>query len=99
MALIAVFTLWSQVGGQYHLDLMFWAWKLGIGLAAAALVVAMTCDPGRTRLYASVLIVIAIGAGVLTYYYHLNEPPDDDNGDDAPAKITRTVTRTGSQNE
>ena len=31
VAIIAVFTLWSQVGGQYHLDLMFWPWKIGFG--------------------------------------------------------------------
>jgi hypothetical protein len=29
-------------------------------------------------------------AGVVTYYYHVNEPTDQD-GDDSPAQITRTV--------
>ena len=91
MAIIAVYTLWSQVGGQYHLDLMFWPWKLGLGVGAAALVVALTCDPRRAILYGSLLILIAIAAGVVTYYYHLNEPTDDD--DDQPANITKTLTR------
>ena len=33
-------TLWSEVGGQYHLDLMFWPWKFGLTVAAAALICA-----------------------------------------------------------
>jgi len=31
IAVIAVFVLWSQVGGQSHLDLMPWYVKLGLG--------------------------------------------------------------------
>ena len=42
IALIAVFVLWSQVGGQGHLDLMPWSVKLGLGLAAAYGVVRAT---------------------------------------------------------
>lgn len=90
VAIIAVYTLWSQVGGQYDLDLMFWPWKLGLGVGAAALVVALTCDPRRAILYASLLILVAITAGVVTYYYHLNEPPDDD---DEPQTTTRLDMR------
>ena len=32
IALIAVFVLWSQVGGQSHIDLMPWYFKLGLGV-------------------------------------------------------------------
>jgi hypothetical protein len=92
VAIIAVYTLWSQVGGQYHLDLMFWPWKLGLGVGAAALVVALSCDPKRAVLYGSLLILLAVAAGVVTYYYHLNEPSDEDEGDQ-PAKVTKTLTR------
>ena len=42
MALQVVFTFWSQVGGQYHLDLMFWPWKFGLSIAAALLIVGIT---------------------------------------------------------
>lgn len=91
VAIVAVFTLWSQVGGQYHLDLMFWGWKLGIGVGAAWLIVAITADlarnggelKGRVVLYASLLLALMLVAGVVTYYYHVNEPPDDDD-DDTP---------------
>lgn len=93
VALIAVFTVWSQVGGQYHLDLMFWPWKLGVGLSAAALIVGITFDRKRTRLYGGLLILVAITAGLVTYYYHQNEPDDEDDNGDQPTKITRTLTR------
>ncbi len=90
IAIVAVFTLWGQVGGQYHLDLMFWAWKLGIGLAAAGLIVAITAALVKsggaiTRgvlLRSSLLLIVAVLAGVVTYYYHLNEPQDSDSDDD-----------------
>jgi hypothetical protein len=42
IAVQVLFTLWSEVGGQYHLDLMFWPWKLVLVLVAATLIVAMT---------------------------------------------------------
>ena len=42
IALIAVFVLWSQVGGQRHLDLMPWYFKLGLGGGAALAVVKAT---------------------------------------------------------
>ena len=44
IAIEAIFTFWSEVGGQYHLDLMFWPWKLGIEIAAAGLIVAITAN-------------------------------------------------------
>ncbi|HEX4275208.1 MAG TPA: hypothetical protein VHZ74_07640 [Bryobacteraceae bacterium] len=97
-----IFTFWSQVGGQYHLDLMFWPWKLGISVAAAGLIVAITAnlvrnEGGITRrsvVYFSVLIATLIVAGVVTYYYHVNEPTeDDDDSINEPARISRIITR------
>src|ERR1700682_4564416 len=35
IALIAIFTLWSEIGGQGHLDLLPWYVKLVCGLAMA----------------------------------------------------------------
>ena len=49
VAIDAVFTLWSEVGGQYHLDLMFWPWKLAIGLGASALIVLITAQLARNQ--------------------------------------------------
>ena len=42
IAVIAVFMLWSQVGGQGHLDLMPWYLKLALGAGAAFAVVKAT---------------------------------------------------------
>jgi hypothetical protein len=107
IAIEAIFTFWSEVGGQYHLDLMFWPWKFGVSLAAASLIVAITANLARndgaiTRLtltLSSFLIAIIVVAGMVTYYYHLNEPPDpDDQDEDEPARVSlmeRELTRPG----
>jgi len=42
IAVIAIYVLWSQVGGQSHLDLMPWYVKLGLGAGAALAVVKAT---------------------------------------------------------
>ncbi len=97
IALIAVYTVWGQVGGQNHLDYMAWYWKAGIGFAMAAavirLTVAITSDSPHARrritLWTLVLFGLAICAGLVTYYYHLNEPADDE--EDAPATVTPTA--------
>src|SRR5215470_14362492 len=39
IALFTVFTLWSQVGGQGHLDLVPWFLKLVLGVSAAFAIV------------------------------------------------------------
>src|SRR5689334_15072010 len=100
LAIEVVFTFWSQVGGQYHLDLMLWPWKAGFGLGAAALIVGITADLARNNgavtrrslLMCSLLIAIAVAAGVVTYYYHLHEPSDDQNQEEEqPVKITRVT--------
>lgn len=96
VAIDAIFTLWSQVGGQSHLDLMFWPWKLGLSVAAAGLVVAITAgvagdDSAVTRrsvLFVSLLIGVVVLAGMVTYYYHLHEPADDQDQLDDPADIS-----------
>jgi hypothetical protein len=104
VAVEAIFTFWSQVGGQYHLDLMFWPWKFGIGIGAAGLIVAITASLARnggsiTRrvlILCALLTAVVVVAGVVTYYYHLYEPTDQqDEPDDQPAKVSRSVTRPG----
>ena len=87
LALIAVFTLWGQVGGQYHLDIMPWYDKLVLGgglafvtvLGTAAAVSGARTWNWKTIVYA-LLAVILIGAmAAVTVYYHLHEPEDDDD--------------------
>ncbi len=96
IAIDAVFTMWSEVGGQYDLDLMFWPWKLGLGLGASTLIVLITAQMARNggtftrraRVQASLLVLLALLAGVVTFYYHINEPADQNDDSDAPAQMT-----------
>ncbi len=104
IAIEAWLTLWAQTGGQYHLDLMFWPWKLGLTLAAASLITALTGrlirDDGSVSkasvIYAALLFAVAVTAGFVTYYYHMNEPADDQS-DDEPTTSQTLLTRPGTR--
>ena len=85
IALVAIFTAWSEIGGQAALDLMHWGWKLGLSVSLAASVVAYTSalvtEPAvwslrSIRWLVMTLLIVGAMAGV-TYYYFLQE----DNGD------------------
>ena len=96
IALKVVFTCWSQIGGQYHLDLMFWPWKLVLSFSAALLITGITANLVRTEgvvgpktwAYVSLLVAVIIVAGLVTYYYHLHEPTDEDDQNDQPSTIS-----------
>ena len=89
LALIAVFLLWSEVGGQTHLDLMPWYLKLGLGGGSAFAVVKATAASvggptawnGRTLRWLGILIVLLIGCGLSSYYVHLYGEQDEDDQD------------------
>src|SRR4051794_36627170 len=86
LALIAVFTAWSQIGGQPHLDLMAWYLKLPLGTLMAYAVVRATAAAAsedrtwnsRTLRWTGILALLAFLAGLVTYYTHLYEPEDED---------------------
>ncbi|MGA2268501.1 MAG: hypothetical protein ABSH44_08545 [Bryobacteraceae bacterium] len=88
IALIAVFVLWSQVGGQSHLDLMPWYLKLGLGAGAAFTVVkaaaaAVSHDHawnGRTLKWLGITLALLLACGLASYYCHLYLETDE--GDD-----------------
>jgi hypothetical protein len=79
IALIAIFTGWSEVGGQAALDLMYWAWKLGLSIALALVAVLYTAAlvsedslwTTRSVRWLALMIVIFLGMGAVTYYYGL----------------------------
>ena len=87
IAVIAVYELWSQVGGQSHLDLMPWYLKLGLGAGAALAVVKATeaavsqerAWNGTTLKWLGILLVLLLACGLASYYAHLYL---EDNGDD-----------------
>jgi acyl-CoA synthetase (AMP-forming)/AMP-acid ligase II len=88
LALVAVFTAWSEIGGQAALDVMPWYWKFGLGAASAAAIVAYTAAIAsqdslwtlRSARWLTAIVILLLAIGVVTYYYMLQEDtvePDD----------------------
>jgi undecaprenyl pyrophosphate phosphatase UppP len=93
VTLMSVFEVWAQVGGQGHLDLMPWYWKILLACSLSlAVVKATVASVNRDRFwnkwtFAWLVIALAliVTMGFLTYYEHIHEPPDE--GDEPPAQI------------
>jgi len=97
IALIAVFVLWSQVGGQSHLDLMPWYLKLGLGAGAAFAAVKASAAAvshahawnGATLKWFGITLALLIGCGLASYYYHVyGETDEDDEQDTQTSSLT-----------
>jgi len=79
IALIAVFLLWSEVGGQSHLDLMPWHFKLALGVGVAFAMVKATAAAvahehpwnGRTLRWLGIMVALLVGCGLASYYCHM----------------------------
>ena len=79
IALVSIFTAWSEIGGQAALDLMHWGWKLGLSIALAlaivaysvALVTSETWWNLRSARWLMSILIICLAIGVVTYYYAL----------------------------
>jgi len=93
LALIAVFVLWSEVGGQGHLDLVPWYIKLALGGGAAFAAVKATRHTvdserswnGKTLRWLGILAVLLAGCGLASYYAHLYLEDDEDDQQDESA--------------
>ncbi|MBZ5623228.1 MAG: hypothetical protein LAQ69_31580 [Acidobacteriia bacterium] len=91
IALIAVFVLWSQVGGQSHLDLMPWYLKLGLGAGAAFATVKSTAAAvshdhawsGPTLKWFGIVLGLLVGCGLASYYYHVYGESDEEDQQDS----------------
>lgn len=100
IAIIAVFVLWSQVGGQGHLDLMPWYLKLGLGGGAAfAAVRATVAAVGQDRAWngssvkwVGIMLGLLLGCGLATYYYHVYAEGDEDEEQDQTSSLIGQVT-------
>jgi hypothetical protein len=96
LALLAIFEAWSQIGGQSHLDLMPWYLKLVLGGGAAFATVKATAGAvsherawnGQTLRWAGILLVLLIGCGLASYYFHVYGEQDE--------SLTSYVLRCGS---
>jgi len=92
IAVIAVFVLWSQVGGQAHLDLVPWYLKLVLGSgaafafvkAAAAAASHETAWNGRCLRWSGIFLVLLLGCGLASYYAHLYYEDEDDGDEEEP---------------
>jgi hypothetical protein len=81
IALVAIFTAWSEIGGQAALDLMHWGWKLGFSTALAGATVAYTAAVVsedslwtlRSARWLTAIVLLVLGIGVVTYFYVLQE--------------------------
>ena len=95
LALLAVLTFWSEIGGQDHLDLMPWYDKfiLSVGLALAivmATVAAVSNENAWNRgtiVYLIAAIMLLAGMAGVTYYYHLHENDDEEDQGDRPNPV------------
>jgi hypothetical protein len=95
VALIAIPGVWSEVGGQGHLDLMPWHIKLAciLGLAwccvrfTAGIVEQKNVWTSRTIGWFAAILLLGITMGGITYYYHLHEEPEDGDEDTTAASV------------
>lgn len=83
--MMAIFTAWSEIGGQTTLDLMFWGWKLGLSFALAATFVAYThallseesAWSMRSARWLTVMAILLLGMGAVTYFYAVQADAGD----------------------
>jgi hypothetical protein len=104
VALIAFFILWREVAGEGHLELIFWYWKLGIGLAVAWASVNATAAAigaehawnSRTLRWIAVIALLMLIGGLVTYYGHLYYEDQGDTGDENQEEPSLTVEGAGT---
>ncbi len=92
IAVVAVLALWSEVGGQGHLDLMAWYIKLACVLSLAWCSVRFTASiveqpkvwNTKSTGWFLGIIAVMIAMAAITYYYHLHEEPDQDTDEPSP---------------
>jgi hypothetical protein len=97
VAIIAIFTAWSEIGGQTALDLMHWGWKIGLSLAMAGSIVAYTAAivtedslwTPRAARWLTLLLLTGVAMGLVTFYYFMQEDSGDtDEPDGTPTHLT-----------
>lgn len=95
IAVIAIYVLWSEAGGQGHLDLMPWYLKLGLGAGAAYAVVRATMaavagqdgwNAGSLKWF-GILLALLVGCGLATYYFHVYAEGDDEPDDSQTSQL------------
>lgn len=93
VAIPAILYSVGEIGGQAHMDLMPWYWKLpAAGLMAlawtrltAAMVEGARAWNGRSRGWAAALAVLCGLMGLGLYYLHTQESTSDPDSDEGSA--------------
>lgn len=96
IALMAVFTAWSQVGGQGHLDLVPWSLKLVLGAgaayaitrAASAAVAGERGWNGHSVKWLGLALATLFLCGMASFYAHNNLEDNSDESDESGAAIS-----------
>lgn len=97
LALQAALMLWTQVGGEGHMDLLPWYLKLCCIAFLALCVVQFTSGlveqerfwNRKSRFWFGTLLFTAMLMGSITFYYHLHEASDDSETDQTSAALVR----------
>ncbi|HLH38404.1 MAG TPA: hypothetical protein VKX39_04590 [Bryobacteraceae bacterium] len=100
LAILVIFELWSQVGGQGHLDLMPWYTKFFLAVGLAVVTVAGTAAAVRhdrawnAKTIACLILALMLAGGMAaaTYYAHVHES-DEDTGDEDGVTNSRVITK------
>lgn len=85
VCIFVVFIAWPEIGGQVHIDLIEWHYKLLVGALFAFASVRATMaacaaeQPWNAKLAGWFIVVLLsmLAMGILTYNAHLNEPADE----------------------
>ena len=89
-------TGWYMIGGAYHFDITPWyfkcalcfGWAAAVSLAVASSLSRPKAWNLRTLRWAAVALLLAIAMGSVTYYCHLNEPPEEEAPqDETPSQL------------
>ncbi len=97
LAILAVFVLWGQAGGQSHLDPLPWFVKLGLGAGASLAIVKATMEAvagakgwnaGSLKWFA-ILLLLLVGCGMASLYSHMYLESDEDPVDDTVTSMLR----------
>ena len=104
IALLVVFMLWSEVGGQSHLDMMPWYIKLAAGLSMAWCSIRFTAGlveeqkpwNRRSARWFTGLILIATIMATITFYFHLQESQDQPDSDETTSTSVKVSAAAGS---
>jgi hypothetical protein len=96
LAVLSISELWSQVGGQGHLDMIPWYTKLGLTLGLALVTVLATVSAvaherawnAKTVTCFALAVLLAGGMAAATYYAHVHENDDTDTeGDESVTAV------------